>query len=84
MPEVARVARTLATWRREYLAYFETSRASNGPTEAFNLLVEKIRRVAHGYRKFAHYRLRLLLHCGVNWPTLLTPRIRRRQPRFVA
>jgi transposase len=84
VPEVARLGRTLAVWRREYLAYFDTNRASNGPTEAVNLLVEKIRRVGHGYRRFDHYRLRLLLHCGVEWPTLLTPRIGRRQPRFVA
>lgn len=84
VPEVARLGRTLATWRREYLAYFDTNRASNGPTEAINLLIEKIRRIGHGYRRFDHYRLRLLLHCGTEWPTITTPRIRRRRPRFVA
>jgi transposase len=84
VPEVARLGRTLATWRREYLAYFDTGRASNGPTEAVNLLIEKIRRIGHGYRRFDHYRLRLLLHCGIQWPTITTPRIRRRRPRFVA
>ena len=66
------------------LAYFDTNRASNGPTEAVNLLVEKIRRIGHGYRRFDHYRLRLLLHCGIEWPNILPPRIRRRRPRFVA
>jgi transposase len=40
VPEVARLGRTLAVWRKEFLAYFDTSRASNGPTEAFNLLIE--------------------------------------------
>jgi len=84
IPEVARLGRTLATWRKEFLAYFDTGRASNGPTEAVNLLVEKIRRIGHGYRRFDHYRLRLLLHCGIDWPTLFPPRIRRRRPRFVA
>lgn len=84
VPEVARLGRTLATWRREYLAYFDTRRTSNGPTEAVNLLIEKIRRIGHGYRRFDHYRLRLLLHCGIEWPTLEPPRIRRRRPRFVA
>lgn len=84
VPEVARLGRTLAVWRKEFLAYFDTDRASNGPTEAVNLLVEKIRRIGHGYRRFDHYRLRLLLHCGVEWPSLLPPRIRRRRPRFVA
>jgi transposase len=84
VPEVARLGRTLAVWRKEFLAYFDTDRTSNGPTEAVNLLVEKIRRIGHGYRRFDHYRLRLLLHCGIEWPTLLPPRIRRRRPRFVA
>ena len=83
VPEVARLGRTLATWRREYLAYFDTGRTTNGPTEAINLLIEKIRRLGHGFRNWHNYRLRLLLHCGVEWPTLLTPPIRRRRPRFV-
>ena len=84
VPEVARLGRTLAVWRKEFLADFDTNRASNGPTEAVNLLVEKIRRIGHGYRRFDHYRLRLLLHCGIEWPNLLPPRIRRRRPRFLA
>lgn len=83
VPEVARLGRTLRSWRREYLAYFDTGRASNGPTEAINLLIEKVRRVGHGYRNWHNYRLRLLLHCGVTWTNPLTPRIRRRRPRFV-
>lgn len=77
VPQVARLGRTLATWRREYLAYFDTDRASNGPTEAINLLIEKVRRVGHGYRNWHNYRLRLLLHCGTSWDTLLPKRIRR-------
>jgi transposase len=82
--EVARLGRTLGSWREEYLAYFDTSGASNGPTEAMNLLIEKQRRVSHGFRNFANYRLRLLLHCGVDWQTPLTPKIRSRSPRLVA
>jgi transposase len=81
--EVARLGRTLRSWRREYLAYFDTGRASNGPTEAMNLLIEKVRRVGHGYRNWHNYQLRLLLHCGVTWTNPLTPKIRRRRPRFV-
>lgn len=84
IPEVARLGRTLTEWQTEIMAYFDTGGASNGPTEAINLLIEKIRRIGHGYRNFANYRLRLLLHCGIEWPTILTPRIRRRSPRFVA
>jgi len=57
---------------------------SNGPTEAINLLVEKLQRVGHRYRNFDNYRLRLLLHCGVTWHAPLTPRIRNRSPRLVA
>lgn len=64
VPEVARLGRPLASWRAELLAYWRTGGASTGPTEAMNLLIEKIRRVGHGYRNFTNYRLRLLLHCG--------------------
>ena len=82
--EVARLGRTLRAWRTEFLAYFHTTGVSNGPTEAMNLLIEKIRRVGHGYRNFDNYRLRLLLHCGLTWQTPPTPRIRSRRPRLVA
>lgn len=78
----ARLGRTLASWRPELLAYFDTDRASNGPTEAMNLLVEKTRRIGYGYRNFTNYRL--LLACGVDWHTAPTPRIRNRRPRLVA
>lgn len=52
-----------------------------------NLLIEKIRRIGHGFRNIDNYRLRLLLYCGVDWKTAPTPRIRRirrRRPRNVA
>lgn len=84
IPEVARLGRTLRAWRPEFLAYHHTDGASNGPTEAMNLVVEKTRRIGHGYRNFGNYRLRLLLLCGVDWQTPQTPRIRSRRPRLVA
>lgn len=84
LPKVARLGRTLASWRAELLAYWRTGGASNRPTETMNLLIEKIRRVGHGYRNFANYRLRLLRHCGVAWQDPPTTRIRGRQPRIVA
>jgi transposase len=59
--EVARLGRTLRQWRSQVLAYFDTSRVSNGGTEAINLLIEKTRRLAHGFRNFDNYRLRILL-----------------------
>lgn len=86
IPQLARLGRTLRAWRRELLAYFDTDGASNGPTEATNLVIEKNRRTAHGYRNFDNYRLRLLLHSGVTWHTPTTRRIRTRTrpPRLVA
>ena len=83
VPELVRLGRTLRSWRSEWLAYFDTAGASNGPTEAMNLLIDKIRRLGHGFRNYDNYRLRLLLYCGVDWQTDPTPRIRRRRPRMV-
>jgi transposase len=61
IPEVARLGRTLRAWRHEILAYFHTRGVSNGGTEAINGVIEKTRRLAHGFRNFDNYRLRLLL-----------------------
>jgi transposase len=61
IPEVARLGRTLRAWRSQMLAYFATRGVSNGGTEAINLLIEKTRRLAHGFRNFDNYRLRILL-----------------------
>jgi transposase len=84
IPELLRLARTLDAWRDELLAYFDTGGVSNGPTEALNGLIKKIKRVGHGYRNFANYRLRLLLHCGVTWHTPTVTPIRGRLPRLAA
>jgi hypothetical protein len=45
---------------------------------------KKVKRVGHGFRNFANYRLRLLLHCGVAWQTHQTASLRGRAPRLVA
>jgi transposase len=84
IPELIRLARTLDAWRDELLAYFDTGGVSNGPTEAVNGLIKKVKRVGHGYRNFANYRLRLLLHCGTDWHTPTTTPIRGRLPRLAA
>jgi Transposase len=50
---------------------------SNGPTEAVNNLIKRVKRVAFGFRRFAHYRIRALLYAGKpNWDLLptITPR----------
>ena len=82
--ELTRLAKTVDRWRDEILAFHTTGGASNGPTEAVNLLIEKIRRIGHGYRNFDNYRRRLLLGCGIQWTTVPTHRIRGRQPAFAA
>jgi transposase len=78
--ELARLARTVRAWEGEMLAFHSTNGCSNGPTEAVNLLIKKAKRVGHGFRNFANYRLRLLLHCGVRWQTHRTARLRGRSP----
>jgi transposase len=82
--ELSRLARTVKAWEVEILAFHSTDGCSNGPTEAINLLVKKVKRVGHGFRNFTNYRLRLLLHCGVTWRTHRTARLRSRSPRCVA
>jgi transposase len=83
VPELHRLAKTLGRWRTEILAHHTTG-ASNGATEAVNLVVKKVVRVAHGFRSFKNFRLRVLLHCGVKWHTPAAARIRGRSPRLVA
>ena len=61
IPKVARLGRTLRAWRAQILAYFDTHGVSNGGTEAINLIIEKVRRLAHGFKDFDHYRHRILL-----------------------
>ncbi|PZS30713.1 MAG: ISL3 family transposase, partial [Pseudonocardiales bacterium] len=68
IPEVARLGRTLRAWKQQVLAYFATKGVSNGGTEAVNLLIEKTRRLAHGFRNFGNYRLRILLVADASRP----------------
>ena len=84
IPELSRLARTVRAWEAEILAFHATEGCSNGPTEAVNLLIKKVKRVGHGFRNFTNYRLRLLLHCGIRWQTHRTVRLRGRSPRLVA
>jgi transposase len=79
--EIRTLGDTLARWRSEILAYHDTG-ASNGPTEGLNLCVKKVKRCGHGFRRFEHYRLRVLLHAGgITWPDRpRPPRIRTNRP----
>jgi transposase len=84
VPELERLGRTISAWEDQLLAHFTTAGVSNGPTEAVNLLIKRIKRVGFGFRNFANYRLRLLLHCGIVWHTHPTTRIRGRSPRSMS
>jgi hypothetical protein len=53
----SRLAGTLRGWQEPIIAWHTTGGASNGPTEAVNLLVKKINRTGHGSRNFANHRL---------------------------
>jgi Transposase len=53
VPELSRLARTVRVWEFEVLAFHTTNGCSNGPTEAVNLLIKKVKRVGHGFRNFA-------------------------------
>ena len=49
------------------------SKVTNGPTEALNNLIKRIKRAAFGFRNFANYRIRALLYAGkLNWDLLAT------------
>jgi transposase len=71
-PEVRRLGRTIGKWRDQIVAWHR-SHVSNGPTEAINNLVKRVKRTAFGFRRFQHYRIRSLLYAGKpNWALLDT------------
>jgi transposase len=48
---------------------------SNGPTEAVNNLIKRVKRAAFGFRHFRNYRVRALLYAGKpDWSLLETVR----------
>ena len=74
--EVRRLGRTIRRWRTQIVAWHQ-AHVSNGPTEAVNNLVKRVKRTAFGFRRFEHYRIRALLYAGQpNWDLLptITPR----------
>jgi transposase len=71
-PEVRQLGRTIVRWADQISAWHR-ARVSNGPTEAINNLIKRVKRVAFGFRRFAHYRIRALLYAGhPNWDQLAT------------
>ena len=52
-------------------AAWHQAHVSNGPTEALNNLIKRVKRVAFGLRRFRNYRIRALLYAGKPTWTLL-------------
>ena len=69
-PEVQKLGRTIRHWF-DKLCNYHLARVSNGPTEALNNLIKRIKRVGFGFRNFENYRIRALLYAGKpNWRVL--------------
>ena len=75
-PEMHQLGRTLLRWKHQIAAWHQ-AHVSNGPTEAANNLIKRVKRAAFGFTKFTNYRIRALLYAGKpNWELLatITPR----------
>jgi transposase len=83
VPELERLARTIARWETPILRWHRTG-LTNAATEGTNLVVKNIKRLGFGFRNFENYRLRLLLRCGTSWQTRPVASIRPRHPRVIA
>ena len=71
-PEIRQLGRTITKWRHEIAAWHH-AHVSNGPTEAANNLIKRVKRVAFGFTSFRNYRIRTLLYAGQpNWNQLAT------------
>jgi len=71
-PEVRQLGRTLTRWRHQIAAWHQ-AHVSNGPTEAANNLIKRVKRVAFGFTRFRNFRIRALLYAGrPNWALLAT------------
>lgn len=70
--EVNSLGRTIERWSNQIVAWHRAF-VSNGPTEAINNLIKRIKRIGFGFRRFLHYRVRVLLYAGrPNWDLLPT------------
>jgi transposase len=75
-PEVRSLGATLIRWRDHIVAWHQ-AQVTNGPTEATNNLIKRVKRVGFGLTRFTNYRIRVLLYAGQpNWNLLptITPR----------
>ena len=74
--EVRSLGRTLKRWRLQ-IAAWHTAHVTNGPTEAVNNLIKRVKRAAFGFTSLRNYRVRSLLYARKpNWSLLatITPR----------
>ena len=74
--EARSLGRTLIRWHHQ-IAAWHLAHVSNGPTEAANNLIKRVKRAAFGFTSFRNYRIRALLYAGKpNWGLLptITPR----------
>lgn len=68
--ELNKLARTLKAWF-DKICNYHIARISNGPTEALNNLIKRIKRIGYGFTNFENYRIRALLYAGKpNWRVL--------------
>jgi transposase len=69
-PELQKLGRTLHQWF-DKICNYHLAKISNGPTEALNNLIKRIKRIGFGFRNFDNYRIRALLYAGKpNWRVL--------------
>jgi transposase len=69
-PELRKLGRTLHQWL-DKICNYHLAKISNGPTEALNNLIKRIKRIGFGFRNFDNYRIRVLLYAGKpNWRVL--------------
>ena len=61
--EVRSLGRTLKRCRLQIAAWHQ-AHVNNGPTEAVNNLVKRVKRTAFGFTSFRNYRVRSLLYAG--------------------
>jgi len=74
--EVRSLGQSLARWKEQIVAWHR-SHVSNGPTEAANNLIKRLKRAAFGSSSFRNFRVRALLYAGKpRWSLLetITPR----------
>lgn len=68
--ELRRLGATIQRWFEKIWNY-HLAKVSNGPTEALNNLIKRVKRVGYGFRNFENYRVRALRYAGKpNWRLL--------------